>query len=405
MKSDRSKHPFINERVADFLERFALDKQSEEEHEEFLLWLQSATPAELKSVDDAIRLIQEAKSNKSIEYPEIAKSIEVALDNSRKVAADSKVRRISLTKAGWIAASIVVGLTSILYLVNFQSKTTNGKQSEPSTAIIPSLTNRLNRVSLTLADGSVIYLDSVENGILATQSGSKVRKFAPDELIYDAAIPSNGPVKPEYNTVSIPRGRQYKIVLPDNSSVWLNAGSTLTFPTYFSGNRKVELNGEGYFEVTKNESKPFLVVSGKQTTEVLGTHFNVNAYDGHEEIRTTLLEGSVRIYDSLGSQQKILRPGQQSKLKRTLSVYTVNTKQVIAWMSGYFVFEHQSIQNIMQQIERWYDVKIIYEGKVTSDEFTGSVRRYQKVSDVLHDLEQTRLVRFKIEGNVIIVRP
>ncbi|HMF72741.1 MAG TPA: FecR domain-containing protein, partial [Flavitalea sp.] len=262
-----------------------------------------------------------------------------------------------------------------------------------------------NKASLTLSDGTTIVLDDAANGLLTTQAGIKISKTTDGQLKYDASRPqpshANG-----FNTIHTPRGGQYQVVLPDGSSVWLNAASSLKFPTVFSGNeRKVELTGEAYFEVAKNKVKPFIVASGNQTLEVLGTHFNVNAYQDDGKIRTTLLEGSIKVSHTQTNAFSLLVPGQQAELRKEIKVTKVDVKQSIAWKNGYFVFASENIQTLMQKIARWYDVDVEYEGRVTTEGFVGSISRFEDVSEVLHMLQLTGMVHFKIVGRKIIVSP
>lgn len=261
-----------------------------------------------------------------------------------------------------------------------------------------------DKAVLTLADGSTIILDSAGNGILANQSGTKVIKKEDGQLLY-----SNGEdeaTEMAYNLLTTPRGGKYKITLPDGSKVWLNAASSLKYPIAFTGKeRKVEITGEAYFEIAKDVSKPFKVNFNSMEVEVLGTHFNIKAYTDEEIIKTTLLEGKVKVTN--GNEVKQLVPGQQAQVKSLSNIKIVNDvdlEETVAWKDGNFQFENTSLQDVMRQLSRWYDVEITYRGTIHKN-FIGSISRDVKLSQVLSMLQQTSKLKFMIEGKNIIVYP
>jgi len=256
---------------------------------------------------------------------------------------------------------------------------------------------------LTLQDGSKIVLNDVKDGTLAQQGNTKVVKLATGQLVYDKTGTASAKVL--YNTMTTPRGGQYKLTLPDGTEVWLNAASSITYPTAFAGNeRDVSITGEAYFEVAKDKSKPFHVTSGNQTIEVLGTHFNVMAYADEDAIKTTLLEGSVKITEN--NEAQILKPGEQATVDKNggLKISVADIDDALAWKNGYFKFNRVNIKYIMRQLARWYDVDLVYEGSVPHDEFVGKIGRGENIEDVLHILELDH-VHFKIEDKKIIVLP
>ena len=260
-----------------------------------------------------------------------------------------------------------------------------------------------NHAVLTMSDGSTILLDSMQNGTLQ-QGNTKVNKQG-GLLIYDthASSIANAPVV--YNTLSTPRGGQYQVVLPDGSKVWLNAASSLLFPTAFTGSqRKVELTGEAYFEVAKNKDKPFLVKVGDMQVKVLGTHFNINAYSDENTIRTSLLEGSVKIIKD--NKSKLLKPGNQAVLNKKqneIDITDIDMNGVMAWKNGLFQFEGDNITTIMREIGRWYNVEIVYSGKVPARTFEGKISRNAELSEVLRILELSK-VKFSVVGRTIILQ-
>ncbi len=269
-----------------------------------------------------------------------------------------------------------------------------------------------NKAILTLGDGTKIILDDAQNGILANQGGNSILKTAEGELIYSFSNESSNQSAERkadniiFNTIETPKGGKFQVILPDGSKVWLNAASSLRFPTAFSGSKRhVELKGEAYFEVAHDVSKIFEVNTRNQVVQVLGTHFNINAYSDEPTVNTTLLEGSVRVSDLRTHISQLLKPGEQSKLSERIEVINVkNTSEAVAWKEGYFQFDEADIQTVMRQIERWYDVSVIYEGKVPNYRFGGEIERSLSLLQVLKVLEKTK-VHFRLEGREVIVMP
>jgi ferric-dicitrate binding protein FerR (iron transport regulator) len=276
-----------------------------------------------------------------------------------------------------------------------------------------------DKAILTLADGSKVILDSAGNGLLAQQGSAQVMKTANGQLAYI----NKGTGTVVYNTMSTPRGGQYQLTLPDGSKVWLNAASSIHYPTAFTGNeRRVAVTGEAYFEVTKHAAMPFVVeVNNKARVEVLGTHFNINAYDDEPVISTTLLEGKVKFVNggsSMVNGQKdkqpsvTLQPGQQAQLPTAAAANdniivknAVDIEQVMAWKNQLFRFDDAELPVVMRQLARWYDVEIVYDKKaVLSETFAGEMQRSLRLSQVLKGLEGMN-VHFKIEGHRLKVLP
>jgi ferric-dicitrate binding protein FerR (iron transport regulator) len=262
-----------------------------------------------------------------------------------------------------------------------------------------------NRAILTLANGTAIVLDSAGNGELARQGSTRIVKLDNGQLAYHTK--GNQDAEVMYNTMTTPRGGQYKLILPDGTAVWLNAASSIRYPTAFTGKqRQVDITGEAYFEVAPDKAMPFIVMVNKtQKIEVLGTHFNVNAYDDETSINTTLLEGSVKVVQ--GDRDRILAPGQQAQVdkKGGFSVIpNANTEAAVAWKNGVFLFDHSNVQSVMRQLARWFDMEVEYRGQPTSDLFGGDIRRSLPLTKVFHFLEKSQ-VHFSIEGKKIIVMP
>jgi len=262
-----------------------------------------------------------------------------------------------------------------------------------------------NKAVLTLANGSKIILDNAQNGLLTSQGETKINKTAPGQIAYDQNIASFAPV--QINSISTPRGGQYEIVLPDGTKAWLNAASSLRFPTAFKGaERVVDMTGEVYFEVAKNKHMPFKVNVKGSVVEVLGTHFDIKAYDDEQEVKTTLLEGSVKV--NKNSAPVTLVPGQQALLNNVsgaIYVQQANIDAVMGWQKGIFIFKGENIKSIMRELSRWYNVDIVYKGDFSDQNFSGRVSRFKNISEVLNLLELTEDVHFKVEERKVTVMP
>ncbi|UOE47219.1 FecR family protein [Mucilaginibacter sp. SMC90] len=265
-----------------------------------------------------------------------------------------------------------------------------------------------NKAYLTMANGKIITLNGLKNGTLGTQTGVKINKVKDGVLSYNKQDNGkDGAQELAYNTISIPRGGQYQLELSDGTKVWLNSASALKYPAAFTGNnRKVELSGEAYFEVAKDRTKPFIVSVNGMSVQVLGTHFNVMAYSDEKVVKTTLLEGAVKL--SSNNQEALLKPGQQGAFNSqqpAFSVSDVDVDDAVAWKNGFFAFNNEDIQTIMKRISRWYDVDVVFSEKFKRKNFGGTVSRFKDVSEVLHSLELTGSVHFKTEGRRITVMP
>jgi hypothetical protein len=258
-----------------------------------------------------------------------------------------------------------------------------------------------NKATLTLANGKVIVLDHTGDGSLAEEGVANASKLDDGSIAYSEGTSS----LVEFHTLQVPKGsKPMHLQLPDGSDVWLNAASSITFPNIFTGpERKVRVTGETYFEVTHDPTRPFIVSKDEMHVQVLGTKFNINAYDDESDLRVTLLEGEVNV--SKAGIHESLRPGQQARLRggdiRLLN--QVNTDEVMAWKNGLFEFNETDIQTIMRQVARWYNVEVEFNGVVTQH-FNGSIQRQVNVSKVLKMLEKTGGIRFTIEGNKVIVK-
>jgi transmembrane sensor len=262
-----------------------------------------------------------------------------------------------------------------------------------------------NKAILTLSNGKQINLNDAQNGIIANEAHESIKKAKDGTLSYDGLTAPADNQQVIYNTVTTPRGGQWPLILPDGTKVMLDAASSIRYPVSFNGNdRRVEITGQAYFEVAHN-AKPFRVSVRGETIEDLGTHFNINAYEDEPDIKTTLLEGSVKV--SKGNEKVILKPGQQSITQSTtnkIRVRDANTEEAIAWYKGLFQFDNANIQTVMRQLSKWYNIDVVYEGKIPAKVCNGKVYRNLNLSQVLEVLAYSK-VHFRVEGRKMIVYP
>lgn len=343
------------------------------------------------------------------------------LKNSIKEEIDKRILQTdvnqSLEKEGyavnfhvrWLAAAMLIAVSSLGYF--FYNRSIN-KSVDPQEfvqkkeqKIVPGT----NQALLTLENGEVIVLNNQKDGVVSQQSGVSVRKLKDGQLVYE--MKESLTENPVLNTVSTPKGGQYQLILADGSKVWLNAASSIKFPSAFGNTeRLVEITGEVYFEVASDPLKPFKVKSENQLIEVLGTRFNVNTYRDELSSKTTLIEGKVSISKLTNGQanlrgSRIMKPGQQATVDKNspdIILETVDTEQSVAWKNGYFKFDKADIQTVMRQICRWYDVEAEYKGKLSTDLFAGEIKRDEDVNKVLRILQLSN-IDVRIKGRKIII--
>ena len=311
-------------------------------------------------------------------------------------------KRSRIIAAASILLLMFVGLASYYVTKNLSTATSYQSQAD----VLPGKEGAI----LTLSNGQTIVLEGLGDGIVTNQNGASV-VMEKNTLIYDDEE-SLQPDEVAYNMVSTQRGRQFSIILSDGTKVWLNSASSLRYPTVFKGKeRNVQIAGEAYFEVARNEEKPFKVkVNQQASVEVLGTSFNISAYSDDNTSNTTLIEGRVKVYYSDPTHQKsvVLNPGQQAKVLQSpsgnasstssIQVTEVDLSQVTAWKNGLFNFNEKKLKEVMKQLSRWYDIDVVYEDDVADIEFWGETSRNLNLSEVLHLLKKSG-VNFRIEQN------
>ena len=404
---------------------------SESEWNDLQHWRRENPGNELifQQLQDREYLETEVKALLEIDYTANANAIYKQLG----ITSDGKIRKIPGYK--WLSAAAILLFLCIGAYLWLQQTTT--KTTPPPIPIATKFDVPAGKQGaiLTLADGSSVVLDSLGNGLVATQAGSKIL-LHDGQLAYEKDITGGALV---YNTMSTPKGRQFRLVLPDGTKVWLNAASSLRYPTTFTDKeRRVEVTGEAYFEVAQEVKKPFIVeVDHTTAVEVLGTHFNINAYKDEASVNTTLLEGAVRVVRA--GESTILKPGQQAQSATTATTATTGTtgttaataatattatttagaaattgikivrnpdvEKIMAWKNGVFDFQDASLEDVMRQLQRWYDIEVVYEKGVPKIEFIGKMGRDLSLSAVLSGLQLSK-VHFRLEeGRRLVVLP
>ncbi|RXK81192.1 FecR family protein [Filimonas effusa] len=330
--------------------------------------------------------------------------IEAILHQQPAPAAPARVVRFPLPRMVAAAAALLAIATGVLLWQNHMA----GEKATQVTAK-QDVGPIGNRAVLTLADGTTVLLDSAANGLLAQQGATQITKNADGAVTYNEAAGHTTRAN-TYNSLSTPRGGQFKLTLPDGTRVWLNAATTLRYPVAFSGNeRRVEMTGEAYFEVASNAKAPFAVVSANQEVKVLGTAFNINAYTDEARTKTTLLQGSVRVAAlpaSPGSKSAVitLQPGQQALLNNNgLEVDNdPDMQEVLAWKNGQLDLRNLDVKALMRQLSRWYDVDVVFQGPVPTGAFGGILDHRLYLSNILEVLE-ARGIHCKLEGKKLYV--
>jgi len=325
--------------------------------------------------------------------------------NINQRIADQQRKRFHFENFRRIAAVLLVGFTLVgtAYLL-WTGSATSTEPIAKHEEILPGQ----NKAYLTLSDGSVINLNEAKNGTLAVQGGVRVEKDATGNIRYTLDEEPQTTIL-GLNTVATPNGGQYRITLPDGSTAMLNAASSLSYPVRFAGQeRRVKMTGEVYFEIKKlprsdgNGNVPFFVEAAEQEVEVLGTHFNINAYSNETAVKTTLVEGSVKV-SAHGGQSALLKPGEQAILAEKLYVQPADMQQQLSWINGDFVFRGETLENVMRQVARWYDVQVDYPPHIGRLRFNGMVSRSQPLSSIVKMIQSTKKAKVTITERRLIV--
>ncbi|WP_440134369.1 FecR family protein [Chitinophaga sancti] len=361
------------------------------------------------TADEKQRLLEYTDQIEAEEHPwqaemgdktEIENEIHALLEKEIRPKKRTKIRILTTILTAAAAVTGLVILFSSIYKNNSKLQPAAPKTLASNNKVTPGS----NKAILTLADGSTITLDSASAGSLTTRNGVTIKQVHNGLIEYNDRTGTNAT---SWSTISTPTGGQYQIVLEDGTKAWLNATSSLKFPTTFRNNeRLVEISGEVYFEIAKDDSKPFKVNFNGNTITVLGTHFNVMAYKDEAKSKVTLIQGAVKVNNRSGEQ--LLKPGMQAQITDSISQITTckaNLEEAIAWKNGYFTFDHENIQSIMRKLARWYDVRVNYQGDMNGKIFSGTISRFDNISEVLSMIELTGTIHFKIQGRELTVLP
>ncbi len=395
------------ERIEYLLKRYVDQTASDEEAEELFALIDHSEYEEIIK-QSLIQVLRDNKTDDAFNKNECNNILQKILQSEKITAVihHSKIKTLQWMRIAAAAVLIAAISTAAIYFFNHSSKKNIAATNVNNYENHVSPGN--NKATLTLGNGSKIILDSVANGAITQQGITKVLKVNGGLLQYEA---NNSENTVAYNTLSTPRGGQYQIVLADGTTVWLNAASSLKYPTVFKGSeRNVELTGEAYFEVAKNAAMPFIVQvdaplgDGGTKVQVLGTHFNINSYNDEEVTKTTLLEGSVKISNK--TNNILLVPGQQAITKLNgdnINVANVDAAEAIAWRYGRTSFTNENVKEIMRQVSRWYDVDVVYQGNISNRTFTGGISRTADISEVLNALKLNGY-EFTLSGKTIEVK-
>jgi transmembrane sensor len=434
----------MNERLTYLFGRYTARQSSIEEDSEFFALAQQ--PENREELEALIDALLESVEGTAMSAESIQSTLEVIFNAGKgKIVPLEPGYTKSIRKRFWqrvaVAAAIfiLIGSGAAYYLWNRQNNIEIANK-QPIKIINDVAAPAKNRATIMLSNGKQVFLDSSANGILAAEGKTSIQKLADNQIAYNA----NGEIKNNskasndkgsnnkqpnntiaYNTLTNPRGsRPISILLADGTIVWLNTESSLKYPVAFSGNeRKVEITGEAYFEVAHDAKKPFIVTKAQTSITVLGTHFNVDAYDDNESIKVTLLEGSVEVTanktktatagakaannqkDTNNSQSVTIKPGEQAKIKNSqISVSaSIDVDQVMAWKNNKFSFDNTNLEAILKEFSRWYDVKVVYENKIPDRKFFGIMNRSSSLATVLGEL-QANNIKFELEGKTLTVK-
>jgi transmembrane sensor len=384
-------------RIAELIDGYLFNKLSIAELDELELWINAS------DINQQIfkGIINERELSIGGKIYTAANTIS-ALNTVKKTIIFPKKGLKSTTKL-WvnmgIAASLITVLGFSLYFIS-----TNNKTNTLNKAVLGAAIKTGKYIAtLTLADGKKISLSDTKTGVIINSSKVTYTDGTSIKTDYN----ENDKLVLSEQVIQTPVGGTYQIVLADGTKVWLNAASSFRFTSSFKGlvNRKVELlAGEAYFEVSKDKTHPFVVLVNGQEVEVMGTHFNINNYQKNGMVKTTLIEGSVKVKNTASGKNNMLKPGQQSiVIGDNMQIITVDTNPIIAWKNGDFEFKDESIKDVMNKLALWYNIEVLYEGSVSTERFNGKISRNKQITAVLRMLEATKSVKFKIEGRRVTV--
>lgn len=384
------------DRLQYLLERHRQHQCSQSEEEELNNWFHTNNPGRGR-IDS---WLEEAGGTEKL-------TADLYADLTSRLQQPAKVR--SITWLYRVAAASVILAALVFFFYPKQKERNDDNLSKTEQGPVQPLNNPIkpggNKAILKLANGQEIVLTDSVDVHIAMQNNTEVKQVRGGSIAYNVTNDQATDKEPVYNTLTTPRGGKYTLTLADGTEVTLDAASSITYPVAFTGKeRRVEITGQAYFEVVHNEAQPFRVFAKGQLVEDLGTAFNVNAYNDDPFIKVTLAEGKCAIQNA--AKRVALIPGQQAMVRdgeETISVRQVNVEETVAWKNGWFVFHHESIQNVMKLAARWYDIEVAYEGGTINKQFGGNISRYRDISELLQNLKLTGGIKYRIEGRKVIL--
>jgi transmembrane sensor len=386
------------DRIEHLFNKYKNNKCTPEEFEELLSHYKAADQEDVLKNNIETALYEQAEEDADLQedVDEIYSQLQAHILNEQSRSKKPLYFKLS------IAASVILCLSFGAYFIVHNKQAPAQIAQTTKHDLLPGT----DRAILTVSNGKKIDISGAGEGRIVVQGDIAVNKTTNGSIVYQHADQANESNKPVYNTMTTPRGGQYPLTLSDGTKVWLDAASSITFPVVFIGNeRTVEITGQAYFEVAHNAAKPFKVTANGQMVEVLGTHFNINAYTDEPDMKTTLLEGSVKI--TKNGQSAMLTPGQQAIVPfkaGSIETKTADVNEAIAWHMGLFKFNNANIQTVMRQLARWYDVDISYEGDIPDRRFSGEIYRNVNASKIA-DILSYKQIHFRIDGKKITVLP
>lgn len=395
------------EKLAQLIEKYLSGNASPEESEALLAWYRSVDNATIEvplHSEKERESLGESMRAGLLKYANREAGISITSHRSNDITSRRPNSFTPRRSNRWLIAATLSGLVIAGGWLYYAGAKKTPAPPAP-VAKVKEIKPGGNRAILTLDDGTQVVLDNASQGILASQGATTIEKTADGKLVYRPGGNASGGIL--HNRMETPRGGEYQLTLSDGTRVWLNSATTLRYPSSFTGNtREVEVTGEAYFDVAEDKARPFIVSSGNTKIQVLGTSFNLMAYQDEEAVKTTLVSGAVKILQH--DQACQIKPGQQAVANAKgsdIKVRPVDIDRAIAWKNGVFDFEGADIRSIMRQVARWYDVEVRYEGDLSGIVLSGVVSRREKVDLLLEALGRTREVQFKIEGKQITVMP
>ncbi|MBO9566958.1 MAG: FecR domain-containing protein [Niastella sp.] len=381
------------DRLKYLLERYQANECSPEEQAELDEWFHAWNPG----TANMRNWLQEAGSAEAL-------TEELYADFKERVAPPAKRKGVAV----WYKVAAAAAVLIVLLIVFYPKQHGGGElahtdKNKQATRPVHDIKPGSNKAVLKLADGSEIVLSDSGNAHIATQNNTEIQRLQSGGIGYQAVQDLTDDQPPVYNTLTTPRGGKFTLTLSDGTVVTLDAASSITYPVVFKGReRRVQINGQAYFDVVHNAAKPFHVEAKGQLIEDLGTAFNVNAYSDDPFIKVTLVEGLVDVSNDM--EKVSLVPGQQAMVKdgeSKMRVKVVNVAETVAWKNGWFIFHQENLQNIMKQAGRWYDAEIVLDPAIMNKKLGGNISRYKDISELLENLKLTGGIDYKIEGQKV----